>query len=364
MQTQVITTKQYATPAFTGYKQEEIELIKNTVAKNTTDVELAYFLSVAKSVDLNPLVKEIWCYKDGSKNLITFAGRDGFRSIAQRNKNILSVNSSEVCANDSFEMGVNEDGETRVKHSFKQNNRGLIVGAYAIVKLKNKNNVIEYADLHTYNKGQFTWKTHTAEMIKKVAEVHALKKVCNIRGIYAEEEFVIRDGKVQSTIVEIANGNASELKPKALPEKVTKDQISEIRKLLKEKGKTEKNMLATYSKKSIEEFSGADAKNIITMLKAVPSLKLKSIEGEVIKAEPKEEKGKMTKAMDELNKKSAGSNKFVGISADVSAIVNKLMKKDKKELRKDQQELVDDCNAGIFRGESAYPNIFKRAVAV
>lgn len=49
---------------FTSFQPEEIAIVKQTVAKGTTDTELAYFLSICSSVKLNPMMKEIWCYGD------------------------------------------------------------------------------------------------------------------------------------------------------------------------------------------------------------------------------------------------------------------------------------------------------------
>ena len=345
----------------TNFKQAEIELIKQTVAKGLTDLELAYFLKISHSVDLNPLTKEIWAYKVGG-TLLTFAGRDGFRSVAHRNKNFLSLNSMEVCSNDSFGLGVTQDGEMFVNHQFGISNRGTIVGAYAIVKLKNKEKVVEYADFATYNKGQSAWNTHKAEMIKKVAEVHALKKTCNIRGIYAEEEFGMENGKLKFQVMETANGNAETLKPKALPAMITKAQIKKIKELLPKKGKIEANLLKRYEKKKLEDFSSQGAKNIIIMLEKVPDATSKAVEGTVIKSKqkPKKEKGKLTLAMDKIKKKKEEEAEFVGLDEETCQIINELVAHDPKDLTKEQKQLIDDCNGGKFQGKVAYPSIFNQ----
>ena len=46
--------------AISDLSDEQVAIIKNTVAKGTTDIELAYFIQVAKSYDLNPFKKEVW----------------------------------------------------------------------------------------------------------------------------------------------------------------------------------------------------------------------------------------------------------------------------------------------------------------
>ena len=360
-QNQLVAADHNVNLTFLGYEPDELKIIKNSVAKGTTNLELGYFLSVAKSVDLNPLVKEIWCYKDNRGNVIIFAGRDGFRSMAMRHKNFLSLNSMEVYANDHFEVSINDKSEeTTVSHKFQAVNRGQLIGAYAIVKLKNGEKIVEYADLLTYKRQSPTWISHTAEMIKKVAEVHALKKLCNIRGIYAEEEFEIKNGQVKTQIIETANGNADNLKTKTLPKKVTKAQITKIRGLLKAKGKTEENMLLAYGREKIEDFADTDAQNIIIMLESAPDANIKALEGKIIKQKTKPNKGKLSKAMEELNAKKTEQNQFISISSEVSEVVNDLLARDPKELSKEQKNLIDDCNTGKFKGELAYPSTFSK----
>lgn len=171
---------------------EEIGIIKNTVAKGTTDTELAFFLFAASKYGLDPIKKEIWCYKDGRGNVIVFASRDGFLTKAQENPAYDGIQSCEVCEKDEFEINIPEG---KVTHKVTTFQRGAILGAYAIVYRKNSHPSIEMVDFKTYDKGFNTWKTHPAEMIKKVAEVHALKKAFGISGLQAEEDFEIVDEK-------------------------------------------------------------------------------------------------------------------------------------------------------------------------
>ena len=176
-----------------GYSNAEVQVISSTVAKGTTPMELSYFLNVCKSVELNPFVKEIWCYKDNRDNLLIFAGRDGFLAKAQKSPSFNGIRSSEVCTNDEFSMDI---ANNKITHTFGIKERGAIVGAYAIVFRKDGEPTIEYADFKFYNKGYNAWKSHPAEMIKKVAETHALKKAFGISGIQSEYDFNEKNGVV------------------------------------------------------------------------------------------------------------------------------------------------------------------------
>lgn len=172
--------------AATGFTTEEIGVIKNTIAKGTTNTELALFLFTAQSMGLNPLHKEIWCYKDGKGNVLTFAGRDGFLTKAQQSKKYRGIRSSEVRENDVFSLDIaNND----IKHQKEFKNPGKIIGAYCIAFVHDGEPTVEWCDFDTYNKSFGAWKSHPADMIKKVAETHALKKAFGISGLQSEHDW-------------------------------------------------------------------------------------------------------------------------------------------------------------------------------
>ena len=178
-----------------AYTVEELKVMHTSVAEGTTLTEFMYFLNVAKAQELNPFTKEIWCYKDGKGNLIIFASRDGFLKKAQKNPAYNGIRSCEICENDEFEIDV---ANNKIKHKIVDlKNRGAITGAYCIAFRRDGEPTIELVELAIYKKeNKYTpWTTHTAEMIKKVAEVHALKKAFGISGIQTEEDFDIKEGK-------------------------------------------------------------------------------------------------------------------------------------------------------------------------
>ncbi len=183
-----------------SYSPEEIQVIHDNVAKNTTPTELAYFLEVCKSVDLNPFNKEIWCYKDYRENLVMFTGRDGFLAMAQKNKAFNGIRSCEIYEKDVFDIDV---ANNVINHKTSFGDRGKIVGAFAIVFRKDGEPTIELAEFETYYKGlkkngqqiqSSPWNTAPAEMIKKVAESHALKKAFGLNGVASEYDFDTTSG--------------------------------------------------------------------------------------------------------------------------------------------------------------------------
>lgn len=183
--------------AVNAYSSEEVAIMKATVAKGTSDMEFVYFLMLAKSLNLNPFNKEIWCYKDGKGNLLTFAGRDGFLKAAQSNDKFGGLRSAYVCMNDEFEMDIPNN---QIHHKIKNAERGDILGAYAIAFRKQEEPTIVWVDFKTFNKGFNAWKTHPGEMIVKVAESQALKKAFGLSGLDSAESFTEKQTPATNTI--------------------------------------------------------------------------------------------------------------------------------------------------------------------
>jgi len=172
------------------YTPEEVAIIKSTVAKGFTDLELSYFLNVAKSYKLNPFLKQVWGYKDTKGNIIVFAGRDGFLSKAQRDPRWNGISSDVVREDEDFEMNV---AKGEIYHCKKISSKAKIMGAFAISKPKGcEYPTIEWADFDTYNKNYNVWKADPVAMIKKVAESHCLAKAYGITGLAVEEDFEIK----------------------------------------------------------------------------------------------------------------------------------------------------------------------------
>ena len=97
--------------------------------------------------------------------------------------------SSEVRENDVF--GIDFPGGS-IEHKISWKDRGAIVGAYCYIKPKGcETATIEWVDFATYDRSHNVWKSHPADMIKKVAEIRALKKAFGIGGLQSEHEFEV-----------------------------------------------------------------------------------------------------------------------------------------------------------------------------
>lgn len=164
------------------YPSDLVDTIKATVAKDATDEELYMFLSIAKQYDLNPFLKEIWFTKmKGEVAIMT--SRDGYRKLAMREPTYRKCQSMAVYENDEFEMEFTMGEITNLTHKFKQNDRGKLIGAYAILKTTTLDNYVSYVDFREYDKRNNIWKSYPSAMIRKVAENDVYKRFVNINGL-------------------------------------------------------------------------------------------------------------------------------------------------------------------------------------
>lgn len=179
-----------------AWTQEQIELIKRTVAKGTTNDELKMFMYIAQKYDLDPFVKEIWCIKRAKKRpdggydyanapAIIMTSRDGYLKVAQRTPEYEGLNSGVVREGDEFEFLASEG---TVKHRFGTK-RGKILGAWAIAYRKGRKPVACFVDFNEYNDpSSATWQKYPSAMIQKVAEAFVLKRQFGISGLVTREE--------------------------------------------------------------------------------------------------------------------------------------------------------------------------------
>ena len=76
------------TAKISGFNEDQIKLVIQTVAKGATFPELQMFLYIAKKTGLDPLAKQIhftkFRDKNGGSNITIITGIDGYRSIASK----------------------------------------------------------------------------------------------------------------------------------------------------------------------------------------------------------------------------------------------------------------------------------------
>jgi phage recombination protein Bet len=226
------------------WNKGELDLIKRTVAKGATDDEFNMFMYLAKTYQLDPILKEIWCikYENSKTPPIIMTSRDGYLAIANRNPHYDGMISDVIHENDEFEKM--PDGT--VKHKYGCKNRGKIIGAYALgYRDDRKYPVYVFAPIEEYYKSSSnTWVQYTSAMMLKVPESMMLKRLISISGLVTKEEIAIEkeDGTIE---VKEAKTEKQEKPVKAEPEKkpATKEQKDKLTEIIKDKGVTKEQLV-------------------------------------------------------------------------------------------------------------------------
>ncbi len=159
-------TKEIQTQEFT---REQIELVKQTVAKGATDNELKLFLHNCKRLGLDPFAKQVHFIKYGNSPGSIVVGLDGFRLVAERTGK-----------------------HSGTKRGAIRDSAGVLVGAWCEVYRSDwEHPAREEVPFAEYNNPRNpSWQRMPETMIKKVAECAALRMAfpAELSGVYGHEE--------------------------------------------------------------------------------------------------------------------------------------------------------------------------------
>ena len=147
------------------YTREQIDTIKQTVARGANDSQLSLFLQVCKSRSLDPFTKQVYFTPQG-----IIVSIDGFRAIAER-------------------TGCYAPGPTRYEYDDAKN----LVAAYVTVRKLVAGqwfDIEESAFFDEYRGSSPIWKKMPRVMLAKCAEARALRRAfsSDLSGLYSPEE--------------------------------------------------------------------------------------------------------------------------------------------------------------------------------
>ncbi|OBZ13315.1 RecT family recombinase [Bacillus sp. FJAT-26390] len=180
------------TQALVGsFTQTELDTIKGTIAKGTSNEQFALFVQTCVSSGLNPFLNQIYCItyngKDGPVMSIQIAV-EGIVALAKKNPQYKGFRASEVKENDEFEIDM-ITGEP--VHKIKTLQRGKTIGAYCVAYRDNAPDmavIITNDQVEHLLKGRNgeMWKNYYDDMIVKHAIKRAFKRQFGIE--VAEDE--------------------------------------------------------------------------------------------------------------------------------------------------------------------------------
>lgn len=172
-----------------------------------TDGEVMMFLALCKENRLNPFTREAYLIKYGNNPANMVIAKDVYMKRAKRNPYFKGFKAG-ICV-------LNKDGEYEEREGTIVLPEERLIGGWAEVYLANlsvPNKVT--ASLAENSKGQSTWKTMPALMIRKVALVQALREVLpeELGGLYDVDEMNVNKEAlpVQDVIIEEVIDNGKE----------------------------------------------------------------------------------------------------------------------------------------------------------
>ena len=163
---------------FGSFTEDQVDLIKRSVCKNSSDNELKLFLYTCKHAGLDPLLKQIYAIKRGNTMTIQ-TSIDGLRLIAERTGKYSPGNEPKYAYNASNEL----QSATAYVNKMTADGKWHQVAATAYFS--------EYSQAFNGKLTTF-WNKMPHVMLAKCAEANALRKAFpfELAGLYSSEEMV------------------------------------------------------------------------------------------------------------------------------------------------------------------------------
>ncbi len=183
-----------STPAAPSWSREQVDVIRNTVARGASDAQLALFLQVCATRQLDPFTRQVHWTPQG-----IIAGIDGLRAIADRTDRYVPG----PTAYETDAQGALVAAHVTV--------RKLVAGAW--------HDITESAFLAEYLGRTPIWKAMPRVMLAKCAEARALRRAfpSDLSGIYAQDEMDQAGVQVQVNPGPAATVQVSPAVPAAAP---------------------------------------------------------------------------------------------------------------------------------------------------
>lgn len=241
-----------------GFTESQLDLVKRTVAKNATDDELELFFYRCKELQLNPLMPgQVYFLKFGSAPGTIVIGLDGFRSRAQRTGKLVGI-----------------------KRGVVRDSSGKCIGAWADVYRRDWDHPAheEVALSEYFDQRKPIWKNMPETMIKKVAEVAALRMAFpeELGGVYSEEEMHQAD---KSPSVKNVESEIMEQKP-------SQPQIARMFAIAKNAEISDEDLRKMIKHPSSKDLTIKEYNEICEKLTQIAMEKTKAAQAQIIQEEP------------------------------------------------------------------------------
>lgn len=159
--------------------------VRNFLTKGggqVTDADLVLFISICKYNQLNPFLNEAYLVKFGSQPASMIVSKEALMKRAEACDKYEGIQAGVIVQRDKEVI--------EVEGTFYLSTDKLLGGWAKVYRSDRKFPIISRVRLEEYDKGQSTWKEKPSTMIKKVAQVQALREAfpAQLGAMYTAEE--------------------------------------------------------------------------------------------------------------------------------------------------------------------------------
>lgn len=194
-------------PARFGFDNEQLALIKQTVARGADTGALLMFLELTARYKLDPFAGQVYLAKmpgrDGEPPTYkTIVARDGLLVIANRYESFGGMEGDVIYASDIIERTRDGFVHTYAAVEAEKRMKQDIIGAWCQVFREGRRPTFFLAKHASYKRSNKSWTQYPDAMILKVAESMALRKAFSITGLIPEDEVGARYDERLGGVVE------------------------------------------------------------------------------------------------------------------------------------------------------------------